>query len=114
MGETLSTEYSRTVSSGSYIGTANTGVFCNSPLAIPNFFSQPMEQDTYQCEAEQLPYTPVDWNPKYYSPLCRPWFQNQREKPDQNTLSDVYVFADSGNFGLTPCAPILKQSGSSN
>ena len=37
IGQALSTQYARMISSGAYIGFADTGLFCNSPLALPAF-----------------------------------------------------------------------------
>ena len=108
IGQALSTQYARMISSGAYIGFADTGLFCNSPLALPAFFDKPMADEDYHCPVEKMPVDLPDWNRKFYSPLCRPWFQEQRKNPKQNTLSDIYAFADSKRFGLTPCAPILK------
>ena len=61
-----------------------------------------------------MPFNYTGWDENWYSTLCRPWFKNQKNNKSQNTLSDIYTFADSGKFGLTPCAPILKQKEAGN
>mmetsp|Transcript_44007 Transcript_44007/g.58388 ORF Transcript_44007/g.58388 Transcript_44007/m.58388 type:complete len:119 (+) Transcript_44007:674-1030(+) len=76
MGKTLSTDYARTISTGSYMGMNNTGLFCNSPMSIPTFFGAPMISEDYKCEASKLPFELSEWNPKWFSPICRPWFQH--------------------------------------
>ena len=62
----------------------------------------------YDCPADKFPHEYPEWNNKWYSPLCRSWYNDQKSKPKQNTLGDLYVFANGSVFGLTPCAPVVK------
>ena len=73
------------------------------------FYFEEMESPDYDCPGHSLPFSYPAWNSKWYSPLCRPWYNHQASEPGQNTLSDLYIFASADVFGLTPCAPILKQ-----
>ena len=68
-----------------------------------------MDDPEYSCPVEELPYAYPEWNPKWYSPLCRPWLKEQKSAPDQNTLSDLYIQANEQAFGMTACAPISEQ-----
>ena len=113
LGKTLSTPYANSMSAGAYLGLAGSGVFCNVPFSINAFSYEPMGAG-YDCPVEALPHNWEAWNPKWFSPICRPWFQNQRDHAWHNTLSDLYTFANSDFFGLTPCAPILKQRDEDN
>jgi len=85
-----------------------------SPLSVMPFFGNPLENSEYVCEQKELGFAYPNWNKKWYSPKCRPWFKNQLASPNQTTVSDLYVFSDSDRFGLTECAPILKQRGADN
>ena len=96
---------------GSFLGQAETGMFCNTPLTVNQFFSSPMDGDPdYACPKSEFPHKYPTWNPKWYSPLCRGWYKEQKSKSSQNTLSDLYTFANGQVFGLTPCAPIVDFS----
>ena len=68
-----------------------------------------MSRDSsYNCPADDFPFEYSDWDPYWYSPLCRGWYKLQQSKPRQNTMGDLYIFASGEVFGLTPCAPIVK------
>ena len=100
-------------SSGAFLGFKDTGMFCNTPFTMNEFFHQTMEADTnYACFADEYPFPYDSWDPngKWYSPLCRGWYTEQKNKPGQNTMGDLYVFANGQIFGLTPCAPIVDYS----
>lgn len=98
-------------SSGAFLGHKHSGLFCNTPFAINQFFNKPMVDDqNYVCRASDLPHEFSNWNDKWYSPVCRGWYKEQEQKPKQNTLSDLYIFANGSIFGMTPCAPIYDFS----
>ena len=68
-----------------YVGFASNG-FCASPSEPFSFYYNLEPQEKYKCEEHQT---------GYYSPLCRPWFQNTLANPDKIMLSDLYRYAQS-------------------
>ena len=105
-GTSLHTNYAKTISSGSFIGLADSGMFCNSPFAINFFYDEAISDPDYSCPAGDIPLKYPNWDSKWFSPVCRTWFQEQKENPNRNTLSDLYLYAGGDIYGLTPCAPI--------
>ena len=72
-----------------------------------NYFCGDKEDESYLIE------TYNEWNQKWYSPLCRPWFKKQSKTIEYGTLTDPYLFAHPpGQMGITPCMPIIDDTGS--
>ena len=106
----MHTRYSNSIDSGSYLGLAESSIFCNSPLALNKFFSNEVSDADYSCPVSDLPFEYPNWKDKWYSPICRPWYQLQKDNPRQTTLGDLYQFANSDIQGITPCAPINRMA----
>ena len=77
----MHTNYARTFAFGSYLGMAETGLFCNQPLMTSAIMDQPMSSPDYVCNATDTPIDYPNWDPKWFSPVCRPWYQMQAETP---------------------------------
>ena len=88
----------------------DTGVMCSTPLQEESHFSNPMNDDDYICPAESLPLDYPNWDEKWYSPLCRGWFQDQQASPYVSTMTDLYVYTDFETVGMTQCVPFLQDS----
>ena len=108
-GDALNSDYANAIGSQSYIGFADTTLFCHLPFKVGPHTRGEMSDATYSCPAENLPFQYDGWNEKWLSIACRTWFKGQKEKPDQNTVSDLYLFASQKVLGLTNCAPVLKE-----
>ena len=76
MGWALSTGYSRPKGSHVYFGMNNSGIMCANPMRLVSYNFQPINSDTFNCPETDLALTFPEWNSKWYSPLCRPWFKN--------------------------------------
>ena len=59
----------------SFIGMADSGIFCNGPARLSPIFIRPLNISSYECPASSLPISYPDWNEKWYSPLCRGWYR---------------------------------------
>ena len=56
-----------------------------------------------------LPFDYNNWNEKWYSPVCRGWFQESMSAGNRGIISDPYMMASQTNFyGITPCMPLLE------
>ena len=67
---------------GAYLGMRETGLFCNTPLLVNEFFHSAMDSNPeYSCPASEFPYEYEGWNPKWYSHFCRGWYKEQESKP---------------------------------
>ena len=97
-------------SSGAYLAFKDSGLFCDTPLKVEDFFHAEIDSQDYSCPVSEMPFEYDDWNPKWYSHLCRSWYKLQEDKPNQNTIGDVYLFINTQLFGLTSCAPIMNFS----
>ena len=97
------------MSSGAFLGLKDSGIFCNLPLNLTPFVYEELQDPDYVCPVEEFPFEYKNWDNKWYSPLCRPWYKNQRENQKQNTMSDLYTFANAERLGITPCAPIFNE-----
>ena len=70
-------------SSGVFVGHKETGMFCNNPLTVQQFYHQAMIKDPdYVCDETAFPFEYDGWNNKWYSPLCRGWYKEQASKPE--------------------------------
>ena len=70
IGKATNTNYARATGSYTYLGLADSGLFCDSQLSINDFYTQKMTSPDYNCSVSNYP----NWDPKWFSPLCRPWF----------------------------------------
>lgn len=66
---------------------------CTHPATFKKYYVEEMDDVDYSCPASELPFEYSDWNEKWYSPVCRDWFKEQRETLKHGTLSDLYLFA---------------------
>ena len=110
IGKALVTDYAKAVGTEAFLGLSGSGMFCNAPFKLTSFTSGPVNDPEYSCPSENLPFADESWDSKYYSPLCRSWYKDQKNRPEQNTLSDLYLFASEPILGLTSCSPIVKQT----
>ena len=62
----------------------------------------------WNCPLNEMGYNVPDWDPTYYSPVCRSWYKLQFKNQDHQTVS-FYPFSD-GRFGMTTCTPITDHS----
>ena len=77
-GSTLHTNYANTISSGSFMGLQDSAMFCNSPFSVNFFYDRPSGDPEYVCPESALPHSFPGWDPKWFSPVCRPWFKFQK------------------------------------
>ena len=89
---------------------ADSAIFCNGPSRFSSLFINELNITDYFCPVDLLPYEYPDWNEKWYSPVCRGWYQEQFKKQDQNIITDLYIYADGIEYGVTTCAPILRKT----
>lgn len=75
-GKSLQTKYANTISAGAYLGLAQSTMFCDSPLTINSFYHESMSDSDYDCPLSELPITYPNWDSKWYSTHCRPWYKN--------------------------------------
>ena len=80
LGPTLQGE--QYYSSGAYLAFKDTGLFCDTPLKVEDFFHTPIDSPDYSCPVSEMPFEYDDWNPKWYSHLCRSWYKLQENKPN--------------------------------
>lgn len=101
-GKVLSAPYTNSFSFKGYMAFENTALFCNVPLEFAGFYVAPMTDKDYQCPAAELPLEYPNWNEKFYSPVCRGWYTQQRSNPTHSTQTNLYLFADKiSNVGIT-------------
>ena len=82
---------------------------CDSPADFSGYFYHEMSSKSYHCPASELPFSYPDWNPKWYSPLCRGWYKASKTAGNRGIISDPYMMAQVDNaIGITPCMPILE------
>ena len=93
--------------SRSYLANEESAIFCTA-VRPSKFF---IEGDPNRnCPADLIPYDYPNWSPTWYTAACRPWFKAQAANPTRSIFSDLYVYAESPQFGLTICAPIIKRT----
>ena len=112
IGEANNLDYAKPIGFQSFMSFADTTLLCQSPFKIGQYTRGEETDVEYSCPAENIPFQYDNWNPKWYSTVCRNWFKGQRDLPSQNTMSDLYLFASTNILGLTNCAPILKSDSS--
>ena len=67
--------------------------------------------ESYDCPAEDLPFTYPNWQKDWYSPVCRPWYKDQKNKPSHAVMTDIYEFpSGKEQYGLSNCQPIVNSS----
>ena len=82
---------------GLYTGFERSSSFCSGTMR-PEFESSsnlyaPMTSEDYDCPN---PANVPDWNNKFYNPLCRGWYKDQKKTPFQTTMTDLYEWAQAG------------------
>ena len=107
--ENVNAGYSNPKNIGSYIGLADSALLCVRPAESFDYYKNAMEQSDYSCPASEIPFSYPEWNEKWYSPVCRDWFKDQRASISHGIISDVYAFAKESEMGLTQCMPLLDQ-----
>ena len=88
----LNASYTKLSEPGSFIGMANSAVLCSHPIKYFDFYTKNETDEDYNCSREDLPIDPPSWNEKWYSPVCRDWFREQKAAPNHGTLSDIYTY----------------------
>ena len=83
-----------------YIGFESNAV-CNSPSMPSRIFDPAILKESWKCEKSST---------GYFTPLCRGWYKNTKQNPNQSSMSDLYLFARADIFGITFCAPIKDQN----
>ena len=91
--ENVNAGYTNPMNYGSHIGFADSALLCTRPAEVFDYYMRPMKDPDYSCPATELPFSYPGWNEKWYSPVCRPWFKDQRDNISHGTLSDLYPFA---------------------
>lgn len=109
IGKSMTSIFVGNFASFSYLGLAQSGIFCSAPVQVSKFHYSPQNNVDYSCPVEDLTHDYPNWHRKWYSPLCRPWYKEAKRQKSHNTLSDLYIQASADYFGITPCAPILRQ-----
>ena len=95
--------------SKTYVGLEDSGSMCEHAAKFSSYFARPLKSESYQCPASMLPFEYPNWNPKWYSPLCRGWYKASKLAGNRGIVSDPYMMAqvDHTEIGITPCMPIL-------
>ena len=59
---------------------------------------------------DDLPYKSFPgWDdPFQYSPVCRSWYKSTEETPNQNLITEPYLFVNVPLIGASACAPISR------
>jgi hypothetical protein len=59
------------------------------------FFVEPMTDDpSYECTREKGAPNIAGWDPKYYSPVCRTWFTDQKKAFETNPSAPRGIMTD--------------------
>ena len=66
----------------------------------------------YSCTADKLPFDEFPgWDdPLQYSPLCRDWFTDSVNRPNQNFFTEAYLYANEPIIAISLCAPFFKEN----
>ena len=75
-GEALSELFQASFYQENYMAVANSGLMCKTPPRIEDLMYKEMQSQDYFCPVNETAINFPDWNPKYYSVLCRPWYKN--------------------------------------
>ena len=108
-GKAISTPYANPIGIFAYLGLEKSGLMCNMPMGLNNYADKPMSSASYDCPVEVFQFEYPGWNNKWYNPLCRPWYKEQKVKFNQNTMGDLYRFSSANILGISPCAPVFKR-----
>ena len=68
------------------------GLLCLHPASYRDFFTEGLDMESYQCQAEDLPFTYPEWEEYWYSPVCRPWYKDQKMMPAHAVMTEIYQF----------------------
>ena len=120
--ESVNAEYTNNSIRGSYIGMKDSAIFCNNPMDDVSFYYDEVQNSGYTCPLVKLPFEESgdensypNWDDKWYSPICRPWFEDAEKNFDYGGLYGPYEDAGGTAFEvITPCMPILNQSQSAD
>ena len=84
---------------------------CIRPAGFDSYFNKPMSSKSYNCPSSEMPFDYENWNPKWYSPVCRDWYQDAEKAGNRGIISDPYMMAqrDGNEIGITACMPIQEQ-----
>ena len=70
-----------------------------------------MDSRSYSCPIDELPFDYDNWNDKWFSPVCRGWYQQSVRDFPKGIVSDPYIQAAPDDvIGVTPCMPIMDKS----
>ena len=84
-------------------------MFCVGPLANLGIFNTPLDSDDYECLRDDI----KDWNPKWYSPVCRGWYKKaiKEYKPQAKRSISTNLYKNAApstgktDMCITSCAP---------
>ena len=95
-----------------FSGYGASGIMCLAPHyyqrnSHKNLFS--ILKD-YSCTADKLPFDEFPgWDdPLAYSPLCRDWFTDSVERPNQDYFTEAYEYANEPVIAISLCAPFFR------
>ena len=98
-----------------YSGFDDSAVFCMAPMNYQRFFHKNLGGGTgitgYSCPVSSLPYSEFPgWDdPLAYSPLCRGWYISQKKFPNQNLITEAYLWVNEPLVGISVCAPFFMK-----
>ena len=73
------TGYVNPIDYGVYAGFADSAILCAHPLQFWSTSISAMTSESYDCPESLLPIEYPNWNPKYYSPVCRDWYKDSKK-----------------------------------
>ena len=98
-----------------YAGFGASAIMCNAPLNYQGNFNKNLStsliKDEYSCTSDKLPFDEFPgWDdPLQYSPMCRDWYLNSNDRPNQNFFTEAYLFANEPIMSISTCAPFFKE-----
>ena len=76
-GEVLRPDYAKVFGSQAFMGLEDAALWCQSPYHIEAKIFESLSTDPdYSCPIEKMPFDYTDWDPKWFSHVCREWYQN--------------------------------------
>ena len=63
---------SKSDTSRAYLGMKESAILCTIKDLQP-YMIDPMDDPNYRCPATQIPYTTIEWDEKFLSPVCTEW-----------------------------------------
>ena len=85
-------KYVNPLDDGIFTGLADSAMYCAHPIYFRSH-SIYARTGSYECPISMMPFDYKDWNPKWYNPLCRGWYQDAAKAEDSGIVSDPYLMA---------------------